>query len=104
MARTDSRSGRVGRADVDEEPALGGGAEPVREYRQETAGSGRSVGLGLSTLVGALLIAIPLVWGGAYLMQAGAAGLTGGFGIMVLIVLLACLGAGAILLKGMFKA
>ena len=48
------------------------GTEP---HEQDSAGAGRGVGLGLTTILGALLIAIPLIWAIAYLSQAGASGL-----------------------------
>jgi len=70
---------------------------------QDSAGAGRAVGLGFSTILGAVLILVPVIWAIAYLSQAGAAGLGGGFAILVGIVLLACLGAGFILLRGLFK-
>ena len=70
---------------------------------QDSAGSGRGVGLGFSTILGALLIAVPVIWGIAYLAQAGAAGLGGGFVILVALVLLACIGAGFLLLRGLLR-
>jgi hypothetical protein len=70
---------------------------------QDSAGAGRSVGLGVSTVLGALLILVPLVWAVAYLTQAGASGIGGGFAILVGLVLLACLGAGFLLLRGLFR-
>jgi hypothetical protein len=71
---------------------------------QDSAGIGRGVGLGVSTVLGALLIAVPVIWAIAYLSQAGATGAGGGFAILVVIVLLACLGAGFILLRGMLRS
>jgi hypothetical protein len=68
---------------------------------QDSAGAGRGVGLGVSTILGAVLILVPVIWAIAYLSQAGAAG--GGFAVLVGLVLLACLGAGFILLRGLFK-
>lgn len=70
---------------------------------QDTAGAGRGVGLGVSTVLGAVLILIPLVWAVAYLSQAGASGLGGGFAILVGLVLLACVGAGFLLLRGLLR-
>jgi hypothetical protein len=70
---------------------------------QDSAGVGRGVGLGFSTILGALLIAIPVIWAIAYLSQAGAAGLGGGFAIIVVLVLLACVGAGFMLVRGLLR-
>jgi hypothetical protein len=70
---------------------------------QDSTGVGRSVGLGFSTILGALLIAIPVIWAIAYLTQAGAAGVGGGFAILVALVLLACIGAGFLLLRGLLR-
>ncbi len=71
---------------------------------QDSAGVGRGVGLGVSTILGAVLLIVPVIWAIAYLSQAGAAGLGGGFAILVAIVLLACIGAGFILLRGMLRS
>jgi hypothetical protein len=70
---------------------------------QDSAGVGRGVGLGVSTVLGAVLIVVPIIWAVAYLSQAGAAGLGGGFAVLVVLVLLACIGAGFVLLRGMFR-
>lgn len=70
---------------------------------QDSAGIGRGVGLGFSTILGALLIAIPVIWAIAFLSQAGTAGLGGGFAILVVLVLVACLGAGFVLLRGLLR-
>ncbi|HET6319913.1 MAG TPA: hypothetical protein VFG86_25930 [Chloroflexota bacterium] len=70
---------------------------------QDSAGVGRGVGLGFSTILGALLIAIPIIWAIAYLSQAGASGLGGGFVILVALVLLACIGAAFLLLRGLLR-
>ena len=90
--------------DADEQRASAGGAEPTHEPRtQDTAGGGRRAGLGATTILGILLIAIPIIWAAAYLSQAGTAGL-GGFAVLVGVVLLAALLAGVLLLLGLFRA
>ncbi len=71
---------------------------------QDSAGAGRSIGLGFTTILGALLIAIPVIWAIAYLAQAGTAGAGGGFAILVVLVLLACIGAGVLLLRGLLRS
>lgn len=89
---------------LDEEHTFEGGAEPTREpHSQDTAGGGRSIGLSLTTIVGAALIAVPVIWAGYYLMQVGSAGLGGGFVVLVGIVMLVCLGTGVMLLRGLLK-
>jgi hypothetical protein len=91
-------------SDLDGKRVMAGGAQPTREpSAQDTAHGGRGVGLGITTLLVALLIAVPVVWAGAYLMQAGAAGLGIGFVVLVGIVLLAVMGAGIVLLRGLFR-
>ena len=70
---------------------------------QDSAGVGRGIGLGFSTVLGVVLIAVPVIWAIAYLSQAGAAGLGGGFAIIVVLVLLACIGAGFVLLRGLLR-
>jgi hypothetical protein len=88
---------------LEEERTWAGGAEPTREPRsQDSAGAGRGAGLGLTTILGAILIAVPLIWAVFYLVQAGTSGLGNGFVLMVGIVLLACIGAGVLLLRGLF--
>ena len=89
---------------MDEERTFDGGAEPTGEPRsQDSAGGGRGVGLSLTTILGALLIAVPVIWAGYYLAQAGASGLGGGLVVLVAIVMLACVGAGVLLLRGLLK-
>jgi hypothetical protein len=88
---------------VDQEHFLGG-AEPTAEPRsQDTARGGRGIGLSLTSVLGALLIAVPVVWAILYLTQAGAAGLGGGFMILVGVVLVACVGTGWLLVRGLFR-
>jgi len=98
-------SSDVGRGtDLDGKRVLAGGASPTGEPRdQDSAGGGRGVGLGITTILGAILVAVPVIWAIAYLMQAGAAGLGNGFVVLVGIVLLAVLGAGILLLRGLFR-
>lgn len=106
MANSRARAADIGHGtDTDEDRAWGGGAQPTGEPdTQDSAGGGRGVGLGISTILGALLILVPIVWAAFYLMQAGAAGLGGGFTFLVGVVLLAAIGFGVVLLRGMFKS
>ena len=77
---------------------MSGGAEPTREPRsQDTAGGGRGVGLGFTTVLGVVLIAVPVIW------AVGSAGIGTGFVFLIGIVLLACLGAGVVLVRGLFR-
>jgi hypothetical protein len=105
MARSDPPPADIGHGtETDEHRAAGGGAEPTGEPRaQDSAGAGRVVGLSISTILGALLIAVPLIWGGYYISQAGAAGLGTGFTLLVGIVVLACVGFGVMLLRGLLR-
>jgi hypothetical protein len=89
---------------MDEERTWEGGAQPTGEPRsQDTANGGRGVGLGLTTVIGVVLIAAPVIWAISYLMQANATGLGTGFVFLVGVVLLACLGAGVMLVRGLLK-
>ena len=89
--------------DSDEARASGGGAEPTGEPRsQDSAGGGRGAGLTLTTVLGTLLIAVPLIWAVVYLVQSGVAGLGGGFTLLMAVVLLACVAVGAMLTRGLF--
>ena len=100
MSSTDVGRGR----DLDGKRVVAGGAQPTREPQsQDSAGSGRGIGLGITTLLGALLVAVPVVWAIVYLMQAGASGLGGGFVLLVGVVLLGVLGAGFILVRGLLR-
>ena len=54
-------------------------------------------------MLGALLIAVPLVWAFTYFAQANTAGLGTGFTFVVGIVVLFCLGMDAVLLRGLFR-
>ncbi|MBV9543118.1 MAG: hypothetical protein JOY61_01925 [Chloroflexi bacterium] len=105
MARPDPHAADIGHGnETDEHRASGGGAQPTGEPRtQDSAGAGRGVGLSVSTILGALLIAVPLIWGGYYISQAGAAGVGTGFTILVVVVVLACIGFGFVLLRGLFR-
>jgi hypothetical protein len=106
MARSDLPQPRaVGHGtDIDEESAWPGGAQPTGEPReQDSAGGGRGIGLGLTTIVGGLLIAVPMLWAITYLAQAGNAGLGTGFTFLVGAVLLFCLGVGVVLVRGLFR-
>jgi hypothetical protein len=105
-SRSDVPAGRIGHGtDTDEEPAWSGGAQPTGEPRdQDSAGAGRGIGLGLSTLIGVVLMAVPLIWAVAYLSRAGTAGLGSGFTFLVGVVLLAALGFGFVLARGLFRA
>jgi hypothetical protein len=88
--------------DTDEDRASLGGAQPTGEPReQDSAGGGR--GIGLTTVLGALLIAVPLLWAFTYLAQAGTTGLGTGFALVVGAVLLFCITVGVILLRGLFR-
>jgi hypothetical protein len=81
-----------------------GGSEPTGEPRsQDTAKGGRGVGLGLTTVLGVVLVAVPLIWAAYYLTTASSSGLGIGFVFLVGIVVMACLGAGALLLRGLFR-
>jgi hypothetical protein len=71
---------------------------------QDSAGAGRGIGLGVATVIGAFLIALPVIWAIGSLSQAGAAGLGGGFAVLVTLVLLACIGAGFVLMRGMLRS
>jgi hypothetical protein len=104
MAR--ARPAHIGHGtDTDEGRAPGGGAEPTREPRgQDTSGAGRGVGLGVTTILGILLIAVPVIWAAVYIAQAGTSGLTSGFTFLVGIVLLAAVGVGVVLVRGLFQA
>jgi len=78
---------------------------PTGEPRaQDSAGGGRGIGLGLTTVIGALLIAVPMIWTFTYLAQAGTSGLGTGFALLVGVVLLFCVGIGVILLRGLLRA
>ncbi len=89
---------------VDEERVSDGGAEPAGEPRsQDTATGGRGIGLGFTTILGVVLIAVPVIWAAFYLATANSAGIGIGFVFLVGIVLLACLGAGAVLVRGLFR-
>lgn len=89
--------------DSNEERAGGGGAEPTGEPdSQDSAGGGRGAGLTVATVLGILLIGVPLIWAVVYLMQSSAAGLGSGFTLLVGVVLLACIGVGAMLVSGLF--
>lgn len=89
---------------LEEERTFAGGAAPTHEPRsQDSAGHGRGVGLGVTTILGIVLVAVPVVWAVMYLMQASQTGLGTGFVFLVGIVLLACLGAGLVLLRGLLK-
>ena len=91
--------------DLDGKRVVAGGAQPTGEPRsQDTAFGGRGIGLGITTILGALLVAVPVVWAIAYLVQAGTAGLGDGFVVLAGIVLLAVLGVGLLLLRGLFRA
>lgn len=91
-------------SDLDGKRVVSGGAAPTGEPRsQDSARGGRGVGLGVTTILGALLIAVPVVWAALYLMQASAAGLGSGFVLLVGIVLLAVVAAGIVLLRGLFR-
>src|SRR5437667_373175 len=90
--------------DTDEERAWAGGAEPTGEPRAlDSAGVGRALGLGLTTILAGLLIAVPLIWAIAYLWHAGTSGLGGGFVSLVGVVLLVCVAAGLMLLRGLSR-
>jgi predicted phage tail protein len=94
----------VSSTDLDGKRVVSGGAQPTAEPRsQDTARGGRGLGLGITTVLGAVLVAVPVIWAVAYLMQAGAAGLSGGFVFAVGIVLLGVLGVGMVLLRGLFR-
>ena len=101
MSSADAGRGR----DLDGKRVVAGGAAPTHEPRsQDSAGGGRGLGLLVTVLLGAVLVLVPLIWAGAYLWQAGASGLGSGFMILVGIVLVAVLGAGIVLLRGLLKS
>ena len=62
------------------------------------------VTFGLGWLLYWLIWPATVIWAIAYLSQAGAAGLGGGFAVIVVLVLLACLGAGFVLLRGLLRS
>jgi len=73
--------------DTDEERGVPGGAMPTGEPReQDSAHGGRLAGLGVTTIIGILLIAVPLIWAFTYFAQADTAGLGTGFTFLVGIV------------------
>jgi hypothetical protein len=91
--------------DAEEESTTGGGAARAREPRdQDSAGAGRGVGLGITTVVGLVLLGVPAIWAVAYVTQAGAAGLGNAVTILFVIVMLAVMGAGAVLIRGLFRS
>jgi hypothetical protein len=91
--------------DLDGKRVLYGGAQPTTEPRtQDSAGGGRGLGLGVTTILGALLVAVPVIWAIAYLFQAGTAGLGTGFVLLTAIVLLAVVCAGLLLLRGLLRS
>ena len=106
MARSHARSADIGHGtDTDEHLAVAGGAAPTGEPRsQDSTGSGRGVGLGITTILGILLIGVPVIWAAVYIAQAGTSGLTSGFTYLVGIVLLAAVGVGVVLVRGLFNA
>jgi hypothetical protein len=88
------------------DPRLGwsGGAEPAREPAdQDSSGGGRGAGLAVTTLVGAILIVVPLIWAAYYLATAGTAGLGTGLVLLVAVVLVACVATGVLLVRGLLK-
>jgi hypothetical protein len=88
--------------DTAEESAPAGGASPTTEPAgQDTGGAGRSVGFGITAVLGVGLLAVPLVWALLYLRQASATGLDGGLLWLVAIVVLAVLVAGGLLLRAL---
>jgi hypothetical protein len=100
MSLTDGRPG----PGLDGKRVVSGGAAPTREPRgQDTARGGRRVGLGITTLLSAVLVAVPIAWAVAYLVQARDAGLGGGFVLVLAVVLLAVIGAGLLLARGFFR-
>jgi hypothetical protein len=89
---------------IEKDHAYQGGAEPTGEPRsQDTARGGRGIGLGFTTILGIALIAVPLVWAAIYLAQAGIAGLGSGFVLLMAVVLLGCIAAGVLLVRGLFR-
>ncbi len=81
-----------------------GGAEPTGEpHSQDTARGGRSIGLSMTIVQAVVVVAVPLVWAIFYLSQAGAAGVGSGFILLVGLVVLACLGVGWLLLRGLLR-
>jgi hypothetical protein len=105
MSSRDVPSGHIGHGtDTDEKPAWAGGTEPTGQPReQDSAGAGRGFGLGVSTIIGILLMAVPLIWAFVYLSQAGTTGLGSGFTFLVGVVLLAAIGVGFVLARGLFR-
>lgn len=89
---------------LEEERTFAGGAAPTREPKeQDTGGHARGVGLSITTILGIVLVAVPVIWAVTYLVQVGQAGLGTGIVFLVGIVMLACLGAGVVLLKGLLR-
>src|SRR5260221_216685 len=105
MARPDGPPASVSHStDTDEEPALPGGAQPTGEPRdQDSANAGRGLGLSATTIIGALLIAVPVLWAFTYLAQASTTGLGIGFTFVLGVVVLFCVGAGVVLIRGLFR-
>ena len=90
--------------DTDEDRGALGGAMPTGEpHEQDSAHGGRGAGLSLTTVAGALLMAVPLLWAFTYLAQADTTGLGTGFTFVVGIVVLFCIGMGAVLVRGLFR-
>ena len=69
---------------------------------QDSAGAGRAVGLGISSVLGVILILVPVVWAVVYMAQAGSAGW--GFVFVTGVVLLGCVGFGFVLVRGMLRS
>jgi hypothetical protein len=73
------------------------------EPRTQDGAGARGAGLSLTTIVGILLIAVPIIWAIVYLAQAGAAGPGGGFTLLVGVVAVACVAIGVLFVRGLFK-
>ncbi|HEV7666322.1 MAG TPA: hypothetical protein VGQ62_22500 [Chloroflexota bacterium] len=90
---------------LEEERTWQGGAEPTHEpHAQDSAGGGRGIGLGLTTIIGGALIAVPLIWAAYYVFRASSTAIGDGFIVLLGVVMLACLSAGVLLLRGLLKA
>jgi hypothetical protein len=105
MSRPDGPPASVGHGtDSDEERAIPGGAQPIGEPRdQDSANAGRGLGLSATTVIGLLLITVPLLWAFTYLRQAATTGLGIGFTFVMGVVVLFCVGAGLVLIRGLFR-
>ena len=78
------------------------GAEPTHEpHDQDSAGAGRGIGLSITTVLSAILVAVPVVWAVVYLTQAAELGI--GFVSLLGVLLVVMVGFGLLLVRGLFR-